>query len=197
MPEKPDVQRQLEKAKEDGLAKLRELQREGLLTDALYLAASQRVVSLTLRSLVLLNEAYSQVQGYVTQDGRSEHQAAWLTDKAAALVRELELNVFRVLQEAIQNIRADLPHTKQKVVKEVIYVPPPPLGQVLLRFSKKHQDVLAFLGCLLLGYLSYLVFDNTIWVGLLVPVICFFASRDLWFLEIIFGLVMVMVLLAR
>jgi hypothetical protein len=189
MPEKRDMQRQIEKAKEDGLAKLRELQREGYLTDALYLAAAQRVVSLVLKILLLVDEAYVQVDEYVKRGGQSEHHQASLQDYAAFLLRECQQGISRIVQEAIQNIRSDLPHTRPKVVREVIVQPAPTLGQVLQGFLRENKGILFFLGLCVLGLFSYVVFG--IWVAVVVPIVWWVFFRQVpWLVLLPIGLLL-------
>jgi hypothetical protein len=158
MPDLKRVREAIEQAQDEALAKLRHAQREGQLTDALYLAASQRVVALCLRTLMLLDEAYLQVEGYLNHhDGRSEHHRAWLNDRAASLLQSLERAIADITASALSQVKGDLPNTrpKEKVVKEVIVKEVEP---AFLKFVRKEQDLLYLLGLLFLGILSYVIF---------------------------------------
>jgi hypothetical protein len=122
MPDRKEMQKQLERAQQDGLARLRELHRQGQLTDQEYLLAAQRLTFLVMKILLLLDEAYLQVAEYVQRGGQSEHHQALLADRAAYLLRSFDHGIADILTAAISQVKADLPNTRprEKVVREVI-----------------------------------------------------------------------------
>jgi hypothetical protein len=181
MPEKRDMQRQIEKAKEDGLAKLGELVREGSLTDQSYRLAQRRIVGLCFETLRLYDQARLQFHAYTytSNQGRDEHSQASLNDLAAALLRELELNLFRVLQEAIQNICSDLPNTRPRQatpqVRAVIEQSP----------HQEYPEWLQGIGTLCKGLLQYagfalllgMLFGNP-YIAIFVPIASYVLLHD-------------------
>jgi hypothetical protein len=179
MPANPDVKRAIEKAQQDGLAKLGELVREGYLTDHEYRLAQRRIVALCFETLRLYDLARLQFQGYLAQSDRDEHSQDSLNDVAAALLRELELNLFRVLQEAIGNIRSDLPNTRPKEVK-------PQIREVIVQPSRQEYPAwLKAIGNLCKGLVQYaavalllgILFQNP-YIAIFVPIALYFFLHD-------------------
>jgi hypothetical protein len=179
MPDRKEIHKQIERAQTDGLAKLGELVREGYLTDQEYRLAQRRIVALCFESLRLYDLARLQFQGYLAQSGRDEHSQDSLNDVAAALLRELELNLFRVLQEAIGNIRSDLPNTRPKEVK-------PQIREVIVQPSRQEYPAwLKDIGNLCKGLVQYaavalllgILFQNP-YIAIFVPIALYFFLHD-------------------
>lgn len=117
---KTQAQQAIVRAQQDGLAKLRQAQ----VADQRYLLASQRIVSLGLQTLRLLDQMYLEAESYVSRGGRSQDHQRWLDDRAAYLLRELELAIAAIVATAIRQIGNELT-SPRPVFREVI-VPPTP-----------------------------------------------------------------------
>jgi hypothetical protein len=170
MPEKRSVQQEIEKVQHDALARLADLVRQGKLADQEYLLCQRRIVGLCLESLRLYAQARLQVQLFVaqSQSGKDAHFDPWLNDRAAVILRELEQNIFHVLQDAIRNARSDLPHSRprEKVMKEVIVKEVEPDW---LTFVRKHEALLYVLALCVFGFFSSVVF-GVLWLAIVLPI---------------------------
>lgn len=118
------------RAQDKGLAKLHQAQ----LTDQQYLLASQRIASLCLDNLRLLDEMYLQMEQYVSRGERSEHHQQWLEDRAAYLLQQVELGIDASVQTGIRHIGNELTSPRQ-VIPQVIVQPTPACHKRLVRLG--------------------------------------------------------------
>lgn len=119
-PAKTQAQTAIVRAQEKALHKLHQAH----LPVQQSLLASQRIASLCLESVELLNEAYFELEEYVSRGGRSEDHQRWLEDRAANLLRHLELGIDASVQTAIRQIGNEL--TSPKPVTPQVIVQPTP-----------------------------------------------------------------------